>query len=93
MILSSPLRSIIREIGSPNPLPDGSLFAETQKNLPLSANKIMSSKSDARRAIKSNALKINNEILTEKSNTKANTPPNKITNLLHWLNYDYENII
>ncbi len=33
----------------------------------LSDNKIMSSKSDARRAIKSNALKINNEILTEEN--------------------------
>ena len=33
----------------------------------LSANKIMSSKSEARRAIKSNALKINNEILTEEN--------------------------
>ena len=31
----------------------------------LSSNKIMSSKSDARRAIKSNALRINNEVLTE----------------------------
>ena len=30
---------------------------------------------------------MNNEILTEKSNTIANTPPNEITNLLHWLNY------
>jgi len=33
----------------------------------LSSNKIMSSKSEARRAIKSNALKINNEILTEEN--------------------------
>jgi len=33
----------------------------------LSTNKIMSSKSDARRAIKSNAIKINNEILTEEN--------------------------
>ncbi len=33
----------------------------------LSSNKIMSSKSDARRAIKSNALKINNQILTEEN--------------------------
>ncbi len=33
----------------------------------LSDNKIMSSKSDARRAIKSNALKINNKILTEEN--------------------------
>ena len=33
----------------------------------LSQNKIMSSKSDARRAIKSNAIKINNEILTEEN--------------------------
>jgi tyrosyl-tRNA synthetase len=33
----------------------------------LSSNKIMSSKSDARRAIKSNALKINNEILTDEN--------------------------
>jgi len=33
----------------------------------LSSNKIMSSKSDARRAIKSNALKINNKILTDEN--------------------------
>ena len=33
----------------------------------LSTNKIMSSKNEARRAIKSNALKINNEILTEEN--------------------------
>ena len=33
----------------------------------LSANNIMSSKSEARRAIKSNALKINNKILTEEN--------------------------
>ena len=33
----------------------------------LSTNKIMSSKSEARRAIKSNALKINNEILTDEN--------------------------
>ncbi len=33
----------------------------------LSANKIMSSKSEARRAIKSNALKINNEIVAEEN--------------------------
>ena len=33
----------------------------------LSFNKIMSSKSEARRAIKSNALKINNEILTDEN--------------------------
>ena len=33
----------------------------------LSENKIMSSKSDARRAIKSNALKINNKILTDEN--------------------------
>ena len=33
----------------------------------LSLNKIMSSKSEARRAIKSNALKINNEILTDEN--------------------------
>ena len=33
----------------------------------LSSNRIMSSKSDARRAIKSNALKINNEILTDEN--------------------------
>ncbi len=33
----------------------------------LSSNKIMSSKSEARRAIKSNALKINNKILTDEN--------------------------
>ena len=33
----------------------------------LSSNKIVSSKSDARRAIKSNALKINNKVLTEEN--------------------------
>jgi len=33
----------------------------------LSLNKVMSSKSDARRAIKSNALKINNKILTDEN--------------------------
>ena len=33
----------------------------------LSSNKIMSSKNDARRAIKSNALKINNEILIDEN--------------------------
>ena len=31
------------------------------------SNKIMSSKSEARRAIKSNALKIDNELLTEEN--------------------------
>ena len=41
IILFSALRSIVRDIGSPNPLPEGSLFAETQKNLPLSAKKII----------------------------------------------------
>tara|TARA_X000001036_G_C20375726_1_gene682450 strand:- start:316 stop:738 length:423 start_codon:yes stop_codon:yes gene_type:complete len=33
----------------------------------LSSNKIMSSKSEARRAIQSNALKINNQILTDEN--------------------------
>ena len=41
IILFSALRSIVSDRGSPNPLPDGSLFAETQKNLPLSAKKII----------------------------------------------------
>ena len=41
IILFSALRSIVSDKGSPNPLPDGSLFAETQKNLPLSAKNII----------------------------------------------------
>ena len=35
----------------------------------LSSNKIMSSKSEVRRAIKSNALKLNNEIITDENKT------------------------
>ena len=40
-ILLSPLISIVREMGSPKPLPLGSLLARTEKNLPLSAKKII----------------------------------------------------
>jgi len=35
----------------------------------LSASKILSSKSEARRAIKGNAIKINNDILTDENKT------------------------
>ena len=35
----------------------------------LSSSKIMSSKSDARRAIKGNAIKLNNDILTDENKT------------------------
>ena len=40
-ILLSPFTSIVRETGSPKPLPLGSLLAGTEKNLPLSAKKII----------------------------------------------------
>ena len=39
IIFVSAFKSIVREIGSPKPLPDGNLLAETEKTLPLSAKK------------------------------------------------------
>ena len=39
IIFVSAFKSIVKAIGSPKPLPDGNLLADTEKTLPLSAKK------------------------------------------------------